>query len=432
MTSLSTPPPQPDPVYPSAARPPKAQKYATRFGVPDAMVMVKHKYRETEPGAKVKAREVIRHGTHHYKSLARKMSRCVSVLWKYVTSHPTSVEVLAMHKIKHFLSDIRTAAEPAQTRPHTQPGLWGELDVEEMFPHIPKPLISEAIKHYWSLMCRSKGGQDHEFAFLLHKSGDKSLDRVARPSTRTDSYVKFSIHDLLAFTHWNLIFNGCLVSFSGVYEQTTGCPMGRSCSAQYAGLVLNYMERNVDWSTLPPICRYRDNYLVYLAPDWSPVRGSGIPNPPPVTEPSVFLSRVKGVIEKASSMKLTVEGWGTSLPFLESQLYFTGALPDIGVKEPTFRCNKEDSSPPSDARLLDCWSPNARSMLCTLTPNLFKKCAFYMSDKQGFVKNVRAVASLFSKKQDPKSWWKPCFMAKCAAVDLSTEARVAMATVLKS
>ena len=82
--------------------------------------------------------------------------------------------------------------------------------------------------------------------------------------------------------------------------------MGGSCSAQYASLVLNYMERNVDLSTLPPNCRYRDNYLVYFAPDWSPVRGSGFPNPLPVTEPSVFLSPVKRVIEKASSLKLTV------------------------------------------------------------------------------------------------------------------------------
>ena len=141
---------------------------------------------------------------------------------------------------------------------------------------------------------------------------------------------------------------------------------------------------------------------------------------------------MKRVIERASSLKLTVEGWGVSLPFLESQLYFTGALPGIGVKEPIFHCSPGDSSPPSDTRLLDCWSPNTRSMLRSLTPNLFKKCAFYMFDKQGFVKNVRAVANLFSKKQYPNSWWKLCFMAKCAAVDLSTEARIAMATVLKS
>ena len=93
----------------------------------------------------------------------------------------------------------------------------------------------------------------------------------------------------------------------------------------------------------PPSVDTRTTYLVYLAPDWSPVRGSGIPNPLPVTEPSVFLSRVRRVIEKASSLKLRVEGWGTSLPFLKSKLYSTSALPDIGVKEPTFHCNPGDS-----------------------------------------------------------------------------------------
>ena len=401
VSELSTPPPQPVPAYPPVARPPESQKYATRFGVPDAIVLIKHKYRETEPGAKVKARAVIRHRKHHYKSPARKMSRCVSILWKYVTNHATSVEVLAMHDVKHFVGNLRAAHDDTLTEPSAQPGLWGELDVEGMIPNIPKPLISEAIKQYWSLMCRSQGGEDHEFAFSLHKSGDKSLDYVARPSTRTDSDM--CINDLHAFTHSDFAFNGRLVSFLGIYEQTTGCPMGGSCSAQYSSLVLNYLERCVNWSTLPPIYRYRDNYLVYLAPTWSPVPRSGLQDSPPYSARGAFLSRVKRIVERASSLKLTVEGWRASLPFLESQLYFTGALPDIGIKEPTFQCNPGDSLPPSDARLLDCWSPNTRSMLRSLTPNLFKKCAFYRFDKQGFVKNVRAVATLFSKKQYPNS-----------------------------
>ena len=73
------------------------------------------------------------------------------------------------------------------------------------------------------------------------------------------------------------------------------------------------------------------------------------------------------------------------MPFFESQLYFSSALPDIGVKEPTFQGNPGDSSPPSDIRLLDCWSPNTRSMLRSLIPNMFEKCAFYRFDTQGFV-----------------------------------------------
>ena len=401
VSELSTPRSQPVPAYTPVARPPKSQKYATRFGVPDAMVLIKHKYRETEPRAKVKARAVIRHGTHHYKSLARKMSRCVSVLWKYLTNHPTSVEVLAVHDVKHFVGNLRAAHDDTLTEPSAQPGLWGERDVEEIFPNIPKPLISEAKKHYWSLMCRSQGGQDHKFAFFLHKSGEKLLDHVASPSTRTDSYMY--INDLHAFTQWDLAFNGRLVSFLGIHEQTTGCPMGGSCSAQYASLVLNYLERGVDWSTLPPICRYRDNYPVYLTPTWSPVPQSGLPDPPPYSERGAFLSCVKRIVERASSLKLTVEGWRASLPFLESQPCFTGALPDIGMKEPTFQCNRGDSPPPSDARLLDCWSPNTRSMLRFPTPNLFKKFAFYRFDRQGFVKTIHAVATLLSKKQYPNS-----------------------------
>ena len=48
--------------------------------------------------------------------------------------------------------------------------------------------------------------------------------------------------------------------------------------------------------------------LVYLAPTWSPIPGSGLPRPPPYTEPHAPLSRVKRIIERASPLKLTVEG----------------------------------------------------------------------------------------------------------------------------
>ena len=64
-------------------------------------ILIKHKYLEHQPEGKV--REVIGHGSRHFKSLARKMSRCISVPWKFVTSHPSSIEVLAMHEIKGFV-----------------------------------------------------------------------------------------------------------------------------------------------------------------------------------------------------------------------------------------------------------------------------------------------------------------------------------------
>ena len=131
-----------------------------------------------------------------------------------------------MDDIKHFIGRIHFATE--QANPCTITGLWGELDVEQMFPNIPEPLIAQPIQFYWSLLCKSKGGQGNEFCFFLHKSGDKSLDHVARPSTRTDSYLKFTINPVLAFMHWGLIFNGRRVSLSSIFAQTTGCPMRAS------------------------------------------------------------------------------------------------------------------------------------------------------------------------------------------------------------
>ena len=389
-------------------------KYSVKFGVPDAMVLIKHKYLEHQTDAKVKVREVIRHGSHHFKSLARKMSRCISVLWKFVTAQPSSIEVLAMHEIKTFVEQLRKQTQQGE---QARNALWGELDVEEMFPNIPKPLIAQAVSFYWGLLCRQKQGTPKDFVFFLHKSGDKTLDHVAR-LRKTDAYLRFTLHDLLAFIQWDLCFNARLVSFSSIYNHTTGCPMGGSCSAQYASLVLNYLERDVDWSTLPPICRYGDNYLLFMSPSWTPVRGSCVPPPPPTTSPQLFMSKVKRVIEKASSMKLTVEGWGKSIPFLESQIFFTNGVPDIGLREPTFTATPGDSTPPADARLMDRWSPNVLSLLHSLVPNFFKKCAFYHFSPLGFVNNVRIVTSVFARKLYPAEWWKPCLMAKSAGYDL--------------
>ena len=109
VQSLTTPPPHTPALttYTQCAQLAPSPKHAVRFGVPDARVLIKHKYLEHQPQAKVKVREVIRHGSHHFKSLARKMSRCISVLWKFVTSHPSSIEVLAMHDIKGFVEKLR-------------------------------------------------------------------------------------------------------------------------------------------------------------------------------------------------------------------------------------------------------------------------------------------------------------------------------------
>ena len=107
-------------------------------------------------------------------------------------------------------------------------------------------------------MSRAHDRRPSDLVFHIHKNSDKSLDHAA-PS-RSQSYHQVPLNDLIAFVHWDLLFNDRLVNFSSIFAQQTGCPMGGSCSAQYAGIVLNYLERSVDWTLLPPIVRYRDNY----------------------------------------------------------------------------------------------------------------------------------------------------------------------------
>ena len=81
-----------------------------------------------------------------------------------------------------------------------------------------------------------------------------SLNLAAGPS-HSQSHHRVPLNDLVAFIHWDLLFNDRLVNFSSIFAQQTGCPLGGSCSAQYASIVLNYLERSVDWTLLPPIVR---------------------------------------------------------------------------------------------------------------------------------------------------------------------------------
>ena len=106
------------------------------------MVMLKHKFQECTPKAKIKVREVIRHGSNPFKRVAKLMSRCLFVLWKFVTAHHSSMEIMAMHELRGFVKALR------ESQPAHSGSFWGELDMEEMFPNIPKHLIPTASQFY--------------------------------------------------------------------------------------------------------------------------------------------------------------------------------------------------------------------------------------------------------------------------------------------
>eukprot|EP00670_Eutreptiella_braarudii_P010879 CAMPEP_0174332508 /NCGR_PEP_ID=MMETSP0810-20121108/18361_1 /TAXON_ID=73025 ORGANISM="Eutreptiella gymnastica-like, Strain CCMP1594" /NCGR_SAMPLE_ID=MMETSP0810 /ASSEMBLY_ACC=CAM_ASM_000659 /LENGTH=173 /DNA_ID=CAMNT_0015448973 /DNA_START=309 /DNA_END=827 /DNA_ORIENTATION=- len=78
-----------------------------RMGVPDVEVLVKHKYREDLAHAPVKVREILRHGGHPFRLANRKMSRCLSLIWKFAESLPSSVEVVSMGNLKSFVHKLR-------------------------------------------------------------------------------------------------------------------------------------------------------------------------------------------------------------------------------------------------------------------------------------------------------------------------------------
>ena len=320
-----------------------------------------------------------------------------------------------MHELRGFVEKLR------ESQPPHSDSFRGELDVEEMFPNIPKHLIPTAVHFYWNMMSRAHHKRPSDLVFHIHKSSDKSLDHVAAPS-RSQSYHRPPLNDLIAFIHWDLLFNDRLVNFSSVFSQQTGCPMGGSCSAQYASIVLNYLDRSVDWSLLPPIVRYRDSYLVYVSPLWSPPAPSLVRARPTIDSAERFLTQTP-TISSDSTLKLTVEGWGRSMPFLDSEVLISEGLPYIEVKPPVFESAPGDSQPAAHKRLLDCQSPNTQRMLLSLVPNLVKKCAWYRFDTCSFVQNIRKVCSLLLRKGYPSNWWRPLLLAKAESIGLQQQAR---------
>ena len=174
---------------------------------------------------------------------------------------------------------------------------------------------------------------------------------------------------------------------------------------------------------VPPIVRYRDNYLAYVSPLWSPPSPSFVRSRPTIDSAQQFLTQVKLTISRDSTLKLTVEGWGRSMPFLDSEVLISKGPPNIEVKSPVFETAPGDSQPAAHRRLLDCQSPNTQRMLLSLVPNLVKKCAWYRFDTCSFIQNIRKVSSLLLRKGYPSNWWRPLLLAKAESIGLQQHAR---------
>ena len=123
-------------------------------------------------------------------------------------------------------------------------------------------------------------------------------------------------------------------------------------------------------------------------------------------------------------MDVTVEGWGRSLNFLESELQFSQDLPFVSVKRPVFESLVGDSTLPAHARMFEMYSPNCRSMLKSFIPNAVRKSAWYpfAHAPSTFALNISNVLLVLLKKNYPSSWWRPRLFAKMSALDLYSQA----------
>ena len=102
---------------------------------------------------------------------------------------------------------------------------------------------------------------------------------------------------------------------------------------------------------------------------------------------------------------------------------FYGGRPTIFVKEPVFVGKAGDPIPAAPKRWLDKHSPNVRSMLNSLVPNIAKKCAHCRSPHVPvtYALNVCNVAKVLLSKHYPISWWRPKLLKKAASWGLETE-----------
>ena len=371
------------------------------------LVLIKHKILELDPQCKLKQREIIRHGTHPFRRYGRVISRCLTLLWKSACDHPDVLEFISMSALKHKVAAWRVQF----------PGmawLFAELDLVEMFPNIDRPSVPIAPIFFFDSLCNSKGLCPRNTRFWIHKGGVKTLDHVACNGSKT-GYYKLGFVDILHYVFWDLLFNDMFVSCSSVFRQTCGIAIGGSSSAQFSSLVVAYKERVLKDKNLPPMVRYRDNFLVLLLTSLAH------------TDPHVTVQRVADTLHETLGMELTVECISGVLPFLEANLFVSSSHDvEISVKPPVFHCGPGASHPASHQRMLDHFSPNTPPMLASFVPNQVLKAMHYAFGSEIIFFNICCLMLLLTSKQYPASWWKPTILAKCDAVGYGDLARSAL------
>ena len=157
-------------------------------------------------------------------------------------------------------------------------------------------------------------------------------------------------------------------------------------------MVVAKAEIDLCYDSLPPIVRYRDNFLVLVLSCF--LQNSSV---------HACIARVMTQLTESIGMNPTLEAVTTSLPFLEALVFATSdSRVEVSVKPPVFHCTQGDTHPPSQKRLLGAFSPNSRDMLSSYVPNQIAKCAHYAFGREVIFLNICCLLSLLQAKDYPR------------------------------
>ena len=367
---------------------PCARRQTKLYPVPNSQLLVKFKSQERR--AKMKAREVLTQDKHPYRRLGKLMGRCLSLLWKEAVTVLNSNEIVAMgdilHPLKKWLSNLSEPPPQSQYQ-------WVEFDIKEMFPEIHRTDLLPALSWIHEQLVKNKTTRG-TLRFFISKDGNRKLDNCSR-GART-SFHCFTFSDVVRYVLFDTFVSDCFLNLSSVLSQNTGIPIGGSCSAQLASLVLIFREKTTPLGhTLNQSkwLRYRDNFLFLLA------------LPRDQSQSDHTLEQVRQDLKGLTGMEITLEQCGLQMRFLECMLQ--NPLGPHPLSLPDFVHCVSESTPPQLEKLMDPEAPGTASMLRSLVPSWVKKAAHYRLSRATARLNLTFLRHLFVEKRYPSHMWQP-------------------------
>ena len=199
---------------------------------PSSLTILKWKSNENiEDG--LKYRDVITFCGVAFKKWAQLIGRALQVLVNHV---PTKIDTMALPNMLGVRDMVFVGR---RLSPLCRNASFREMDIDDMFWNLDKEEVVEAIEGSIGIMLRGK--RETNLWFSIHKSGERSLDRLGKSSC--EDFFCFESTAVVKYVKWDLFNNtlfcvGPLVMAQG----KRGVPIGGFISAQCAELWCIYRE----------------------------------------------------------------------------------------------------------------------------------------------------------------------------------------------